>query len=117
MLDNSQFLEGVNEEAPELLEAATTILGFADVFDQAELTYDDDGVACLGVEFPLPYPDDEPKPDESWTATVYGDEAEVRHLRAATSGVKIITSRERMPLDDFVEVLWRIRERLVEDQA
>jgi hypothetical protein len=118
MLDDSQFLEGVNEEAPELLEAATTILEFTDVFDEAELTYDDDGVACVSVDFSLAYPDaEEPKPGESWTAGVYVDEAEVLHLRAGMSDVKIITARERMTLDEFVEVLWKVRERLVEDQA
>lgn len=118
MLDDSQFLEGVNEEAPELLEAATTILEFTDVFDEAELTYDDDGVACVSVDFSLAYPDaEEPKPGDSWTAAVYGDEAEVWHLRTGMSEVKIITARERMTLDEFVDVLWKVRERLVEDQA
>jgi len=117
MFADSRFLEGVDAEAPELLEAATTIMEFADVFDEAEVTYDDDSVACVGIDFSLPYPyGDEPKPGESWTAAVYGDEAEVWHLRAKTSGIKIIQARERMPLDEFVDVLWRLRDRLAGDQ-
>lgn len=81
MFESPWLLESVNEEAPELLEAATTILEFADVFDEAALSHDDDGVTCVSVAFSLPYPIDEPKPGESWTAAVYGDEAEVWHLR------------------------------------
>lgn len=78
MFDDSEFIESVDVETPELLNAATKILKFTDVFDDIALTYDDDGVACLGVDFSLPYPDDQdPKPGESWTATVYRGEAEI----------------------------------------
>lgn len=110
--DESQFLEQVEVEAAGLLAAAETILNFIDVFEDTEVTYDDDGVACLHVTFSLPHPDDdEPKPDESWTAAVYEAEAEVWHLRNRPDGLTIIVARERMPLDEFVEVLWRVREK------
>ena len=118
MFDDPEFLDSVNAEAPELLAASETILEFNDVFDGAEMSYDDDGVACLGIDFSVPYPgDDEPKPGESWTASVYPDEAEVWHLRDEPSGLKKILFRERMPLTEFVDLLWKLRERSKGEQA
>ncbi len=112
MFDDPEFLDSVDAQAPELLAAAETILEFNDVFDGAEVSYDDDGVACLGIDFSLPYPDeDEPKPEESWTASVYVDEAEVWHLQDEPSGLKKILFRERMPLTEFVELLGKVRQK------
>ena len=118
MLDDSQFLKSVDADAPELFEAATTLLEFADVFDGAEVSSGNDDVACLSIDFSLPYPDEEkPEPGESWMAAVYVDEVEVWHLGACTSGVNIVTAMERMPLTEFVTLLRKLRERLVGDQA
>lgn len=102
------FMNSVSAEAPQLEQAAGEIMAYEHLFDEIEVGYDDDGEACLNAGSVMPYPglvSTDTNPEDSWSAAVYAEEAEVWHLRKTTAGSDLIVDRERMPISEFLDIL------------
>lgn len=103
-------IDSVLAEAPHLEHALGEIMAHEHLFDEIEAGYDDDGEACLWVESAMPYPGPVPagtKPGSGWSAAVYADQAEVRHIGETPSGPAMILTAERIPLGEFLDLLSR----------
>ena len=102
------FIDSVRTEAPHLEQAAGEITAYENLFGEIEVCYDDDGEACVSVGSVMPYPGwaaADTRPEDSWSAAVYAEEAEVWHLRKTPTGSDVILDRERMPLSEFLDIL------------
>jgi hypothetical protein len=108
---DEKFIDCVRAESPHLEQAAGEIMAYGHLFDEIEVGHDDDGEACLSVGSVMPYPgldSTDTKPEDSWSAAVYAEEAEVWHLRKTPAGSDLIVDRERMPLSEFLDVLAQV---------
>lgn len=104
------FVDSVLAEAPHLERALGELIAQKHLFDGVDAGYDDDGEACLWVESVMPYPGPVPpgtSPEDGWSAAVYADEAEVRHIGKTPSGLDRILAADRMPLGEFLDLLSR----------
>lgn len=101
-------VDSVLAEAPHLEHALGEIMAHEHLFDELEMGYDDDGEACLWVESAMPYPGPVPagtKPGSGWSAAVYADQAEVRHIGETPCGPDIIVTDGRMTLEELLHLL------------
>ena len=105
---DQKFSHCVSADAPHLEQAAGEIMAYEHLFDEIEVGYDDDGEACLSAGSVMPYPglvSTDTNPEDSWSAAVYAEEAEVWHLRKTPAGSDLIVAKQRMPLSEFLDVL------------
>ncbi len=106
-----KFVDSVLAEAPHLEHAMGTLMAHQHLFDDVAAGYDDDGEACLWIESALPYPGPVPagtKPGSGWSAAVYADWVEVRHIGEVPSGLDMIVTAGRMPLGELLHLLEQV---------
>jgi hypothetical protein len=113
-----KFINSVLAETPHLEHSLGEIMAHDHLFDDVAAGYDDDGAACLWIESALPYPGPVPagtKPGIGWSAAVYADQAEVRHIGETPSGLDMIVTAGRMPLQELLHLLdqadWELSRR------
>ena len=105
---DQKFIHCVSAEAPHLEQAAGEIMAYEHLFDEIEVGHDDDGEACLWIESAMPYPGPVPagtKPGNGWSAAVYADRVEVRHIGETPSGLDMIVTDGQMALEELLHLL------------
>jgi len=105
---DQKFVDNVLAEAPQLEHALGEIMAHENLFDDVSAGYDDDGEACLWIESVMPYPGPVPagtKPGSGWSAAVYADRVEVRHIGETPSGLDMIVTDGQMALEELLHLL------------